>query len=83
MNSNFIIEHNKTIKDALILINKNARGIVFIVNKKKLIGVITDGDIRRFLMKGLKISSSVIQAMNSEFTYLNINNIHRLVMISS
>ena len=74
MNSNFIIEHNKTIKDALILINKNARGIVFIVNKKKLIGVITDGDIRRFLMKGLKISSSVIQAMNSEFTYLNIKS---------
>ena len=52
MIDNFIIDCKKNINDALNLIDKNARGIVFVVKNKKLVGVLTDGDIRRFFLKG-------------------------------
>ena len=45
--NNFIITENKTIKEALRMMNKNMQGICFVVSKKKLKGVITEGDIRK------------------------------------
>lgn len=70
MISDFIIESNKSIKDALILINKNARGIAFVVDNKQLVGVVTDGDIRRSLIKGSKLSSTISKIMNAKFVSL-------------
>ena len=41
----------------MLKINKNAMGIIFIVDsKKKLLGILTDGDIRRAILKGINIS---------------------------
>mgnify|MGYP001200081329 CR=1 FL=1 len=41
-------------------INFNEKGIIFVVDKKnKLKGSISDGDLRRFILKGGKISSKV------------------------
>ena len=70
-----VVSSEVYLKEALEKMNKIQLGIACIVDSdNKLIGVLTDGDIRRFLIKGFKISSSVIQAMNSEFTYLNIKS---------
>ena len=47
---------NKIIK----LIDKNALGIVFIIDKnKKLIGSVSDGDIRRYFIKEKKLPEQV------------------------
>jgi len=74
MIKDFVIEHNKTIKEALILINNNARGIAFVVKNKKLIGVVTDGDIRRCLIAGLTTNSLISQAANNKYISLNVNS---------
>ena len=53
------VSENTKLKDVLIKINKNGNNGVFVITKKeKLIGVITDADIRKnFLKKKLNLNS--------------------------
>lgn len=61
----FLISPTATVVDALQKIDANARGILFVTDEeRKLIGVITDGDIRRFLIKTGKLQGIVEQIMN-------------------
>ncbi len=51
---------NATIKDAINSMNNSSLKIVLVINKnKKLAGTIVDGDIRRGLLGGLEIGSSI------------------------
>ena len=51
---------NATIKEALQIIDGGAMQIALIVDEnEKLLGTLTDGDIRRGLIKGLELSSSI------------------------
>lgn len=68
----FIGGENLTLAEAMQKIDKNASGILFIVdNSKKLTACITDGDIRRFLLAGGKLDSPVKKAANDhpKFAY--------------
>ena len=48
----FIVQEQDSILNALKIINANRQGFVVVVNKeKKVLGVLTDGDIRRSLIK--------------------------------
>ena len=49
--SDFVIELPTNKKTILKKINKNQNGIVFVTYKNKLLGSITDGDIRRHIIK--------------------------------
>lgn len=63
--SSFIGQDTLTVSEAMQLIDKNANGILFIVDaSKKLIGCVTDGDVRRFLLSGGKMAAKVIDAAN-------------------
>lgn len=54
-----------TVAEAMQKIDANASGILFLVNStNQLVGCITDGDIRRFLISGGKIENSVQEAAN-------------------
>ncbi len=56
--------------DAWKIINENAKGTVFIIDdNKKLLGILTDGDIRRFLISGGRLESGIKEVMNTEFSY--------------
>ena len=56
----FVIEPASSIIDALSLIDKNQSGFVLVCdNDGKLLGTLTDGDIRRSLIKGSSILDSV------------------------
>ena len=68
----FIGTENITLAQAMRKIDENTNGILFLVNKsKQLIGCITDGDIRRFLLAGGKIEDPVLRAanMHPKFAY--------------
>lgn len=57
---NIKISQNSTIKEALKTIGDGAMQIAIIVDEKdKLLGTLTDGDIRRGLLKGLDLNSSI------------------------
>ena len=76
-----MINHNKitvyktqTIKDALQIIDKGAMKIAIVLDeKKKVIGTITDGNIRRGLLKGLSLNSSIETIYFKEPTLSSVN----------
>ena len=52
----FLISPDSMIVDAMKRIDRNARGILFVTNEQqKLLGVVTDGDIRRWLIRTGKL----------------------------
>ncbi len=60
-----------SIRDAMEAISKNERGLCFLINKsKKLAGVITDGDIRRFLLNGKTLDTKLNQLVLKDFSFL-------------
>lgn len=66
--NSLIIKQHETLKDALKAIDVNAQGIVFVVdNEMRLVGVLTDGDIRRLLLQGFTLSESVSKGMQKTF----------------
>lgn len=63
--STFLIAPEATVVEAMQKIDVNAKGIIFVVDKnRKLIGVLTDGDIRRWLIKTGELQGKVEQVMN-------------------
>lgn len=58
----------------MIRIDDNAAGIVLVVDKDfSLIGTITDGDIRRALLKGASLESSITPHIHRDFTAVGPN----------
>lgn len=52
---NLILKKEKTIKDAILLLNENENGFLAIVDSNlKLIGILTDGDLRRGILHDKK-----------------------------
>ena len=73
--SSILLENNKTIRDAMIKMNDNALDTLMIVDEQEiLIGVITDGDIRRRLLKNNNLDEKVIYAMNREFVSASVKD---------
>ena len=69
--SDLFISQEKKIFDVLSIINKKDIHIALVVDsKKKLIGTITDGDIRRGLLKGLNLDSSLAEITNKKFHFV-------------
>jgi perosamine synthetase len=57
---NKICHESQSIRELLLVLNQQPGGFSFIVNNKnKLKGVITDGDIRRFLLQGYGLNHMV------------------------
>jgi len=46
------VEGNAPVRDVIISISASSHGITVVTQDEKIIGVITDGDLRRMLMKG-------------------------------
>jgi dTDP-glucose pyrophosphorylase len=70
-----IIQITDSIKEALLKLNSLDKLILFVVDGQRLVGTLTDGDIRRGLMKSLTVEHLVSDFMNSNFRYLKNTNI--------
>ena len=61
----FLGKENLTVSQAMQQIDKNTCGILFLVDEeKKLVGCITDGDVRRYLLAGGKMDGAALDAAN-------------------
>ena len=69
--SNYIIDADCSIIKAMQQIDRNTKGIVYVLKDKKLVGVITDGDIRRFLLKSGNLNDTVLKIANVHPKYLH------------
>jgi dTDP-glucose pyrophosphorylase len=74
------INAEDSIKTALEVIDKGGRGIALILDdEKRLIGTLTDGDIRRAILKGLSLDEPVKAVMNSNYVFVTRNYSRTLV----
>lgn len=72
---NFIGRDIITVSEAMQKIDSNAKGILFLVNEEgKLIGCITDGDIRRHLLSGGAMDDLAFYAANKNPKTANTTN---------
>lgn len=66
-----LIDRHKTIADALYQMNELGPDLtLFVTEKGQLCGSLTDGDIRRNLLKGVTINDSIESIMNKNFKYI-------------
>ncbi len=64
----YLIDSSKNIKSAMRKISINKKGIIYVINnKKELIGSVTDGDIRRYLLNGGLIKENIEKCSNKNF----------------
>ena len=67
-----LVQEDSKIIEAMKIIEINSAKIAFVINKKnKLLGTVTDGDIRRSFLKGFNKNSSISEIMNKKYHYVN------------
>jgi len=59
------VSENASIKDVIISISASSHGITVVTDGEKLVGVITDGDLRRMLLNGNDISETLAKDIMS------------------
>jgi len=74
------VEPRSNIKHAMEVIDKSGKGIALVIDdNKRLLGTVTDGDIRRAILKGISLEESVKTIMNEHYTFVTPNYSKRLV----
>ncbi|BCV48792.1 nucleotidyltransferase family protein [Shewanella algae] len=76
-----ILDSNSTVLDALKIINSEALRVAIVVDKdRSLIGVITDGDVRRGLIDGVGLTDNVGPIINRKPFILSSNTSKEVVL---
>ncbi len=68
--TDLLVNKNETLSQAMVKLDKAGKKIVFVANDTRLVGALSDGDIRRFLLKGGKLDALVSDAMNKTPKFL-------------
>lgn len=69
-----LIYKNATIKQAMQKLNETAEKILFVVDEKnRLLGTVTDGDIRRGLINGQQFTDTIEQVIHKAFISVSFN----------
>jgi dTDP-glucose pyrophosphorylase len=74
--SQFIIPENLSIIDAMEIIDKNGRGLVFVCKDDVVLATLTDGDIRRHILTGKSLTAPVSDAAHYNFHSLPADSTH-------
>jgi perosamine synthetase len=66
-----IINKSSNLREALHCLDERGSGVLFIVDDtNQLLGVLTDGDVRRFLLSEMNLETAVTNVMNADFVSL-------------
>ena len=69
---NIKIKNTANIKEAILKLNETQLQCLLVVNvKDEFLGTLTDGDIRRAILKGKKFSSTIVKIYNQKPFFLN------------
>ena len=72
---NLICDTGSTLKDVMSMMDAQGQGVVFIVGERdEMVGLLTDGDIRRALLAAAELSDSVVQYMRKDFVFGSSKN---------
>jgi dTDP-glucose pyrophosphorylase len=68
---NYCIGASSTIKEAMMVIDKDLAGAALVINERnELVGTITDGDIRRAMLKGYSINDDIERVYFKNFKFV-------------
>ena len=70
MFNSIIVNYNTATHDAIEKLEKSHKRILFITNKKKLVGVLEDSDLRRALIKRKDLNGKIIDIANRNPKFL-------------
>ena len=70
---NLIVLYGSPLSEALKVISREGSGVCFVVKGMRLVGVITDGDVRRALLNGVKVEDPVESVMKTDYCSLTVN----------
>ena len=67
--SKFCLAEDHKVQDALVCLNGNSIGVVFVLSNSNdsLLGTVSDGDIRRAFLRGINLTDPIKMCMNSDF----------------
>jgi len=81
-----LIHETESVKDSLKKLDKTAKKVLLVINNKNtLLGTITDGDIRRYILSGKSLDSDIKRAYNKKPLFLkkkdfSINRVKKILL---
>ncbi|MFA5276261.1 MAG: sugar phosphate nucleotidyltransferase [Candidatus Omnitrophota bacterium] len=67
LDKDILIQANGSIKDALKKLDRTAKKVILVVdNKNSLLGTLTDGDVRRYILSGKSLNSDIRDIYNKK-----------------
>ena len=75
------VNKNESIIDTMKVLDETGKRAVLIVEDKQLIGIVTDGDIRRYILKSGDLNKEVFNIMNTNPITIQEIEIHRVKKI--
>lgn len=69
-----VVSEELNIRGALQILDSTAKKVIFVVKDKRLVGAVSDGDVRRWIIKNGSLDESVNALMNHEPRFINENN---------
>lgn len=69
--SKYLINCTSSILDAIKQIENNKKGFIIVVDNNYVMGVLTDGDIRRALINGTELYTELSDITNDNYEFLN------------
>ena len=69
-----IVSQGTSLKEALMVVTEKKLGVTLVSNNKKIVGIFTDGDLRRCLNNGVDLNNTIIKdVMTSNFKGIKSN----------
>lgn len=79
----YLVQAQTRVIDAMEKLDRGGKGFAAVVDdERRMIGVVTDGDIRRYILRGRDLNHPISEAMNRNFVSLTPDEVdkHREVM---
>ena len=75
-----LVNRNTTIMDCILEICQKKSGVAFIIENKQLLGIVTDGDIRRSIQNKVDIDNTMVSTIMTQNpkNLLDIDNLHTI-----
>jgi len=78
-----LVRENTTLLLAMDALSKSTHQVVFIVNKRrKFLGTLTDGDVRRHILKTRRLDDKVSDVYNKNSVFVYVKDINKAELIS-
>ena len=81
MNTNLIINKEKTLLDVLKIMDTIDRKLLVICENNRFIGVISIGDIQRAILNKQNLSAKVVDYVRSDIIYARVNDSPELLFL--